>query len=311
MTLHSSHRIDKKTLDSLYALAIVILLVIISIHSKEETSTFSLLEVPQQPKSVPIFTFAYDATTTEDGIEAKTYLVYDVLDKKVLLSKNEADVVPLASITKLMTAVTAKEVEKDDRLIKVIPEAIDAGYDIGLKKGQLWKVDELIKYMLVFSSNDAANLLAVSLTDRQTFISTMNAIAKREGMTTLTFTNPNGLDSLNEFGGKGSALDVARLMAYAYKSIPTLIDATTKPRATVITNTGPISGVPNTNQMVDTFIGIEGSKTGFTDEAGGNLVMIFDISIGHPIVIVVTGSTRTARFTDVEKLYERTKKALK
>jgi D-alanyl-D-alanine carboxypeptidase len=52
------------------------------------------------------------------------------------------------------------------------------------------------------------------------------------------------------------------------------------------------------------------AQTGFTDEAGGNLVMIFDVTVGHPVVIVVTGSTRTERFTDVEKLYERTKNAL-
>jgi D-alanyl-D-alanine carboxypeptidase (penicillin-binding protein 5/6) len=150
----------------------------------------------------------------------------------------------------------------------------------------------------------------MSITYKEGFIQKMNEIAKREGMSTLNFTNPNGLDGNGKFGGQGSALDVARLMAYAYKNIPELIDATTKSRATVISSTGPIRGVPNTNQIVDKFIGVEGSKTGFTDEAGGNLVMIFDVTVGHPVVIVVTGSTRTERFTDVEKLYERTKNAL-
>ena len=310
MKLDSSNRIDKKNLESVYALTIILFLVLISIKNKEATSSFSLLDTPKEESASSSIIFSFKPLPTEDFLQAKTYVVYDVINKKVLLGKNETDIVSLASITKLMTAITARELARGDKMIRVVPNAIEGGYDIGLKNGQLWKLDELIKYMLVFSSNDVANLISISITYKEAFISKMNEVAKREGMSTLHFTNPNGLDEKGQFGGKGSALDVAKLMAYAYKEIPTLIDATTKSRATVFSSTGPISGVPNTNQIIDKFIGVEGSKTGFTDEAGGNLVMIFDVAIGHPIVIVVTGSTRTERFSDVEKLYKSTKEAL-
>ena len=313
MNLHFSNRIDKKNLENFYALTIILFLVLISIKSKERTSSFGLLDIttPKVSSASSSIVFSFDKMPEKNYIQARAYVVYDVVDKKVLLSKNENEIVSLASITKLMTAIASKELQKTDNLIQVVPKAIDGSYDIGLKNGQLWKLDELIKYMLVFSSNDVANLISFSIIPKENFIETMNTIAKREGMLTLHFTNPNGLDIEGSLGGSGSALDVARLMAYAYKKIPNLIDATTKSRVTVVSNSGTLGGIPNTNQIVDRFVGIEGSKTGFTDEAGGNLVMIFDVSIGHPIVVVVMGSTKIDRFTDVEKLYESTKKALK
>ena len=312
MKLHFSNRIDKKNLEHVYALTIIIFLVLVSVRSKETTSSFGLLNTPVKSEvATSSMVFSFEPISTKDFIQAKTYVVYDVVNKKVLLSKNETENVPLASVTKLMTAITAKELYTNSSLIKINPKEIDGTYDIGLKKNQLWKLDELIKYMLVFSSNDAANIISTANVSKTDFITAMNAIAKREGMASLRFTNPNGLDSEGKFGGFGNALDVAQLMTYAYKKIPTLIDATTKSRVTVVSSTGPIRGIPNTNQIVDRFIGIEGSKTGFTDEAGGNLVMIFDVAIGHPIVIVVMGSTKSDRFTDVEKLYDSTKKALK
>lgn len=310
MVLHAKDRSDKKNLENFYALTIILFLVLISVKSKEATSTFGLLDASKVEYATSSISFSFEPIVEENYLQAKTYVVYDVVNKKVLFGQNENQVVSLASMTKLMTAIAAKELTSGDTIITIRPEAIEAGYDIGLKNGQMWKMNELIKYMLVFSSNDVANLLATSITSREAFIAKMNEIAKREGMNTLIFTNPNGLDGPGFFGGRGSAVDVALLMSYAYKTIPSLIDATSKSRATVFSSTGPVSGVPNTNQVVDKFVGIEGSKTGFTDEAGGNLVMIFDVAIGHPIVIVVTGSTRTERFSDVEKLYDRTKKAL-
>ena len=65
-----------------------------------------------------------------------------------------------------------------------------------------------------------------------------------------------------------------------------------------------LGGIPNTNQTIETLSGAEASKTGYTDRAGGNLAVIVDISVGHPIVIVVLGSTRQGRFQDIDVLYK-------
>jgi D-alanyl-D-alanine carboxypeptidase len=121
---------------------------------------------------------------------------------------------------------------------------------------------------------------------------------------TLSFTNPAGLDNGVIAGGSGSAYDVARMMILARKIMPSILDATTHARTTVTTEQGQLHGVPNTNQSIVEVLRAEASKTGYTDNAGGNLALVTDISIGHPVVIVVLGSTRLERFTDVLKLYK-------
>ena len=71
-----------------------------------------------------------------------------------------------------------------------------------------------------------------------------------------------------------------------------------------------IVGIPNTNQSIEELFGAEGSKTGFTDIAGGNLGVIVDITVGHPVVLVVLGSSREGRFKDIATLYTALQKSL-
>jgi D-alanyl-D-alanine carboxypeptidase len=137
----------------------------------------------------------------------------------------------------------------------------------------------------------------------------MNRDAKMLGLE-LYFTHPSGLDENGKIGGKGSALSVAKLFAYARKSFPEILDATTKTRVSVTSSTGKISGIPNTNQRVYNLTGLEASKTGFTDMAGANLAVVVDVGIGHPVAIVVLGSTHDERFSDVEKLQKALQKSV-
>jgi D-alanyl-D-alanine carboxypeptidase len=130
----------------------------------------------------------------------------------------------------------------------------------------------------------------------------MNTDAKNLGLS-LSFTDPAGRDLQGKIGGSGNALDVARLFEIARKNIPEIMDATTKKRQTMIASSGKVSGIPNTNQSVQSYPGIEGSKTGYTDLAGGNLGVVIDVALGHPVVIVVLGSTREGRFEDMNTLY--------
>lgn len=242
-------------------------------------------------------------------VKAKSFVVYDISTGQVLASKNENDVLPLASITKVMTAISARMHNDKNTLITITSESVEDGYDLGLKKDQFWKLDELLKYTLVFSSNDGALAVADGLGGRSFFIQQMNTDARSLGLS-LTFTNPAGLDVGNLLGGQGSALEVARLIGIAQNKFPELFDATTHKRASVVSSTGKVSGVPNTNQDIENFTEAQASKTGFTDSAGGNLVVIVDITLGHPIAIVVLGSTREERFTDMEILYKTLKESI-
>lgn len=243
-------------------------------------------------------------------VRAKAYIVYDLVGKQIISAKNENEVLPLASITKVMTAVSALSHASSTKVIIIKPESIDGGYDLGLKKDQTWKLLELLKYTLVFSSNDGANAIADGLGGRENFISQMNTDATLLGLPTLHFTSPSGIDVGKKLGGQGSALEVAKLLSIARKRFPEILDATTKTRATVSASNGKISGIPNTNQDIMNLVGAEASKTGFTDNAGGNLAVVVDIALGHPVVIVVLGSTYEERFSDVETLYHSLQESL-
>jgi D-alanyl-D-alanine carboxypeptidase len=291
------HAIDSSLLYGLAVLSILIL-------SNVSKSIVLLQKTNTTPnKEVTVISTPQEATFIDVKIKGKAYVVYDIVNKKILGGKNIDTRLPLASISKVMTAITARTHNDSEKIITIHPESMDDGYDLGLKKNQTWKLDELLKYTLVFSSNDGAQAIADGLGGRALFVSQMNEDATKLGLD-LFFTHPAGLDIDNQIGGTGSALSVAKLVAIARKELPEVFDATTKRRVSVTSSTGRVTGIPNTNQDVVNFPGIEMSKTGFTDKAGGNLVVVVDTSIGHPIAIVVLGSTHESRFSDMKTIYK-------
>jgi D-alanyl-D-alanine endopeptidase (penicillin-binding protein 7) len=294
-------RQDFVELSYVYGIALCILVFLIITSTPIQNSKLGLI-IPQKEVAPSVF-FASDAF---DGIDihAKAYVVYDLIDKKIIASKNAEEVLPLASITKLMTAVTALSHFDKDKKIIIEDKSVEDGYDLGLVKNQTWKLQELLKYTLVFSSNDGAHAIADNLGGRGNFVAQMNNDSILLGLG-MTFTDPAGLDIGENIGGKGTALDVAQLFGIARKRFPEVLEATTKTRVSVTANSkDKITGIPNTNQEIVNLFGAEASKTGFTDSAGGNLGVVVDIALGHPVVIVVLGSTREERFTDTEKLYK-------
>ncbi len=242
-------------------------------------------------------------------IEGRAYVVYDILSKETIASKNETTKLPLASITKVMMAISATLHKEKNEKVTVSPKSIEDGYDLGLKDKQIWELSELLKYTLVFSSNDGAEIVADSFGGKDIFVTQMNADAKNLGLNIL-FTDPAGRDIGGKFGGLGTVTEVAKLFSVARKNIPEIMDATTKKRETVIVNGGKMRGIPNTNQAIESLSGAEASKTGYTDMAGGNLGVIVDISIGRPVVIVVLGSTKEGRFKDMSILYKTLRESI-
>lgn len=244
------------------------------------------------------------------SLEAKSFVVYDITSKEIIAGKNENQVLPLASLTKVATALTSFSLDAVDKHVEIMPKSIDEGYDLGLVKDQIWSVKELIRYMLTFSSNDAAQVLADNLLGRDAFIKAMNAYSEKFS-STLHFTSPSGLDDGEILGGEGTALDVAKLMAYFYSNYPAILESTTHDRLRVKTLNSVLTGIPNTDTSVDSFINLYGSKTGFTDLAGGNLAIVFDAAFGRPVAIVVLGSSRDGRFKDMKKLHDLTRQNYK
>jgi D-alanyl-D-alanine carboxypeptidase (penicillin-binding protein 5/6) len=170
------------------------------------------------------------------------------------------------------------------------------------------------------SSNDGASAIASvagaeilhatttdALQSKKMFIQKMNDKARAIGLDDTHFSNESGLDvGSMTAGATGSARDMAILFEYVFRKYPELFTSTTYAHMTLSSQSNVVHHVLNTNQDVARISGVIGSKTGYTDLAGGNLVVVVDIGINHPVIIAVLGSTRDGRFSDTEQLITAT-----
>ncbi len=243
-------------------------------------------------------------------ITAKAAFVFDTQTQKVLYTKNADESLPLASLTKLMTATLAYEVLADTDTVTITPDAIWQDGNSGFEPGDIFTRQTLSDLTLQSSSNDGAFALAVAAGNALTqgggaaaFVKAMNIKASELSLTNTYFRNPTGLDvSATEAGAYGSARDMAFLMQYIITTYPNLLQSTTDAADVFQSQAGLVYQSTNTNHDTDSIPRLIGSKTGYTDLAGGNLTVAFDASVNHPIIVVVLGSTYSKRFTDVETL---------
>lgn len=252
-------------------------------------------------------------TVSEDpfldiDIHGKAGFVWDVREQAVLFNKNADEPLPLASITKLMTALVAYELLGDEDVIDITIEAIRADGDSGLHDGETFSLKSLTDMVLIASSNDGAMALAEAggksirgaVDPDALFVHAMNIRARELGLTETEFKNPTGLDvSPNEAGAVSSARDVAHLLEYIIVNYPEIVHMTTFESKRVYTREGDSIEVENTNRVVDEIDGLIASKTGYTDLAGGNLVIAFNAAFDRPIIVVSLGSSFEGRFNDI------------
>lgn len=260
-----------------------------------------------------------EISTEEVKVRAKSAYVWDVKGNKALYKKNESQALPLASITKLMTTMLAYELISNDVEGTITASALSQDGSTGLTEGERLSLKNLSRLALISSSNDAAFALAANVgaslgkkDPAAQFISGMNIRADELGLKTLQFKNPTGLDmSLTEPGAVGSAEDVSRLMEYILIHYPEVLEPTQEAVARVYNTSGQFHDVENTNDAMYAIPNLLGSKTGYTDLAGGNLTIAFDAGFDRPVIITVLGSTYEERFTDVLTLVAAVKESMK
>ncbi len=237
--------------------------------------------------------------------EAKAVYIYDAAADKVVFEHNSSLQLPLASLTKLMTAVTAKNLLPDYVLVRISRENLLEEGDTGLLIGEEWTLGNLLDFSLVASSNDGIQAIAEA-TGGPSFVAQMNALAQEMGLHESYFLNPSGLDvSTSLSGGYGSARDVAMLVAHILGSDPHLLEATSFNTLTISSKTA-MHKIVNTDKALDAIPNVLASKTGFTDLSGGNLVVAFDAGLGHTMIITILGSSYDGRFEDMKKLVDET-----
>lgn len=260
------------------------------------------------------------ATSVELGeiaLTAKAAVVYDTVTKEVLFEKNGDRVLPLASITKLMTALVAYELVPEETKVTVDGDAIRQESAGPLREGDKFKAKDLADFALITSYNGASYALAHGIGEAlgekdpvAQFVAAMNIKAEDLNLDTLSYKNPTGLDlSTTEAGAFGSAKDVSLLMAYILNNHPQILLPTVRKTTTITSTSGNVYEARNTNDALAELPNLLGSKTGYTDLANGNLTVVFDAGYNHPVVITVLGSTRDERFSDVLRLTEATLEA--
>ena len=242
-------------------------------------------------------------------VVARAAYVYDVKNQKVIFAKNADEILPLASITKIMTADVATELLSPTSTIYIKKSALLEDGDTGLLVGERWSFDKLLDYTLAVSSNDGAAAVADAASPN--FVEKMNEKAQDLNLSSMHFFNATGLDpSPTQSGGYGSASDLAKLFVYTLDTHPEIFSATAYSKFTT-KSLDKINHIAiNTDIDIDKIPGIIGSKTGFTDLAGGNLAVVYDAGLDYPIIAIVLGSTYNDRFTDMTSLVNATNATL-
>jgi D-alanyl-D-alanine endopeptidase (penicillin-binding protein 7) len=234
-------------------------------------------------------------------LKSSVALVIDQETREVLFSKNDSAVLPIASLTKLMTGLIVSEAKLPmDEMVTITQGDVDTekGSSSRLRVGTMLTRGELLHLALMSSENRAAHALGRTYPGGlDAFVSLMNAKAKMLGMKDTRYVEPTGLSSHNQ----SSAHDLATLVNIAYDDA-VLRDFTTSPAHQVAVGNRTLQ-FNNTNRLVknpDWNIGLQ--KTGYISEAGQCLVMQAKIA-GRKLIMVFLDSTgKLSRIADAERV---------
>ena len=256
---------------------------------------------PAATNPVTIATSTAPDAFAEVPIEAKAAIVYDLATKEVLYAKNADAQLPLASLTKLLTVYAALTELLPNTEVAIPADATHVDAPHAFNAGQSFALADLARLTLTASLNDGAAAIAEATAAQEGRPETM-MMASAAAALDLAQTyavNGNGLDvNADVSGGYGSARDLATLAGALVVKAPEIAIATTRAYAHAVSVGGTAFTVKNTDPMVASIPGLMLSKTGYTDLAGGNLALVFNVGIEHPIAVVVLGSSEKARFTD-------------
>lgn len=234
-------------------------------------------------------------------LKSSVALVVDQDTQEVLLRKNDLAVLPIASITKLMTGLLISEAKLPmDEMITITQDDVDTekGSTSRLRVGTELSRGELLHLALMSSENRAANALGRTYPGGlPTFVSLMNARAKMLGMMDTSYVEPTGLSSKNQ----SSARDLATLVSFAHGD-PTLRELSTSPNYQVAVGHRTLQ-FNTTNRLVKNpawDIGLQ--KTGYISEAGQCLVMQAKVAGRKLIMVFLDSAGKLSRLGDAERV---------
>lgn len=213
------------------------------------------------------------SSKNELSISAKAACLIDVQSGRVLYGKNENTRLPMASTTKIMTAIVALESGFPfDTLVRVPKEAVGIeGSSIYLEEGENITLEALIYGLLLCSANDASMAIAIAISGSvDSFVEKMNEKATSLGLSNTHFSNPHGLDDKDHYT---TAKELAILMAYCSKNERFLQISGTQKRI-FPRGDDSVRVMINHNRLLREDVGVIAGKTGFTKKSGRSLVTL-------------------------------------
>lgn len=221
------------------------------------------------------------------AVEASAYAVFDTETSSMLATKNADARLAVGSLLKLLNAAVAYEAGQPDKEV-VAPGGLAGGKGesvIGIRAGQVVSRASLIRAMLKVSANDAARLLAIDIAGSEdAYAAMMNDVATSHELTNTHAVNASGLDADRQFSSADDLVTLARSLSENRDF-----------RQTVTETTAQWNGqtIPNTNDLLTTYPGADGIKTGHTTDAGYCLLASATRN-GRRIIVAVLGAPTDA-----------------
>ncbi len=261
---------------------------VVPIHQFDDRILLSVTKVPLR----------HEEAVAPSDFSARGIISVDLESQALLFQSGAHNRLPIASLTKLMTAYIVLTENQPEDIVTVSAHAAGTGGSrMGLWSGEKIKLNNLLYGMLLNSGNDSAVALAeFNAGSEQAFVEKMNQRAKDLGMETTVYRDSTGLNPEN----MSSARDLALLTAYLSKN-DRIRQIAVQNEARVQNETGSFHQLKNTNELLGK-LGVKGLKTGKTPEAGECLITLAENPDGHEIITVMLGSG--ARFAETQKMLE-------
>ena len=217
--------------------------------------------------------FSCSIITSADAMScsARGCIVIETTTGRKLFAQNENKKMPMASTTKIMTAITAIENCNDlDEKFEISAKAVGVpGTSLYLRKGDVYSTRDLLYALMLISGNDASVAIAEHVAGSTSeFVTLMNDLSKKIGAKNTHFANTHGLDADGHYT---TAYDLAKITAYALDN-DTFREIVGTKNTKITNGAGENRYLKNKNKLLSTLDGCIGVKTGFTDDAGRCLV---------------------------------------
>lgn len=279
---------------------LVILIILIN-------STIVFADLEDTEENVNINTIKQEVIQTTSNItdnpklDSRIALVYDRASGRILFDKNGNKTTPMASTTKIMTAIIVVENSNLSDIVTIDSKSAGTGGSrLGLKKNDKITVNDLLYGLMLRSGNDAAVALAIHVGGSvEGFAELMNKKAKELNLTSTHFMVPHGLDMDGHYT---TAYELAKMADYALKNEKLKAIVSTKTCIININNNPKV--ISNTNELLGSVSGVYGVKTGFTNGAGRCLVTACKRDSLDIITVIIGADTKKIRTSDSMKLIE-------